>query len=104
MDGIENPCFGVYVTDGNIGESTPICDISENNTPFDWCEEGDAAGTFRDSGPEFFEEDSCGMQIELFGGLYTPEQLTPLEDGFVRIRRRVFRMICRLVLGLYGGL
>ncbi|KAI3333006.1 pectate lyase superfamily protein-domain-containing protein [Ustulina deusta] len=77
----DSPCDGIFVTDGNIGESTPICDIPQNNTPFDWCEDGDQAGTFVDSGPEFFEDPSCGFQIELFGERYTPEQLKPLEGG-----------------------
>ncbi|KAL2827770.1 pectate lyase superfamily protein-domain-containing protein [Aspergillus cavernicola] len=76
-----DPCSGIYITDGNIGESTPICDISINNTPFDWCEEGDEAGTFVDSGPQFFSDPSCGFQIRLFGNSYTPEQLEPLEEG-----------------------
>lgn len=77
----DSPCNGYFVTDGNIGESSPICDIPEHNTPFDWCEDGDKAGTFVDSGPEFFEDPSCGFQIDLFGKRYTPEQLQPLEDG-----------------------
>ncbi|KAI1735147.1 pectate lyase superfamily protein-domain-containing protein [Xylaria scruposa] len=74
----DSPCNGIYVTDPSIGETTPICDIPENNTPFDWC---DQEGKFVDSGPEFFDDPSCGFQIELFGERYTPKQLKPLEDG-----------------------
>lgn len=37
-------------------------------------------GVFRASGPEFFDEDSCVFQIELFGERFTPEQLDPTDD------------------------
>ncbi|KAB8067043.1 peptidase S8/S53 domain-containing protein [Aspergillus leporis] len=66
-------CFGVFITDGNIGSSTPICDIPNNKVSFNYCGDGDA--TFVNQGPEFFSK--CGFQIALDGKRYTPRQLDP---------------------------
>ncbi|ETS73701.1 hypothetical protein PFICI_14647 [Pestalotiopsis fici W106-1] len=62
---------------GGPGEKTPLCDISRDNTSFSWC---DQQGTFRDSGPQFSDEDSCGFQIELFGERFTPDRLDPNDN------------------------
>ncbi|KAF4186957.1 hypothetical protein CNMCM7927_004692 [Aspergillus lentulus] len=74
-------CIGTFVTDGNIGESTPICNIPNDKTSFNWCTSSDKAGTFVNSGPQFFSDPSCGFQIQLYGQTYTPTQLDPAKDN-----------------------
>ncbi|KAF7514824.1 hypothetical protein G7054_g14969 [Neopestalotiopsis clavispora] len=73
----DDRCNGVFLRDGTIGTPEPICTIPREETRFDWC--GENIGVFHDSGPEFFDEDSCGFQIELYGNLYTPEKLDPAD-------------------------
>lgn len=76
---IDDRCNGVFLRDATIGTPESICKVPREEARFNWCG-GDNNGVFRDSGPQFFDEDSCGFQIEIDGELYTPEKLDPADS------------------------
>lgn len=61
-------CF--YVTDGNIGSPTPICDIANKHANDSHFCAGNGVGTWENAGPTRFTDPDCGMAIDLNGSLY----------------------------------